>query len=72
MAGCESGNASSLFIVTASPKIQSLSTIVIEGQVMLVGMEGVTHYHTTSVQPPWAKQFAARRRIGSHIFYGPK
>ena len=51
---------------------QGLSKIVIEGQVMLTGMEGVTHYHTTSVQPPWAKQFAAKRRIGSHIFYGPK
>tara|TARA_R100001163_G_scaffold6920_1_gene7474 strand:+ start:405 stop:878 length:474 start_codon:yes stop_codon:yes gene_type:complete len=51
---------------------QSLSTIVIEGQVMLVGMENVTHYHTVNVKPLWAKQFAARRRIGSHIFYGPK
>ena len=30
---------------------------------------GVTHYHSVSVNPPWAKRLKILGRYGNHIFY---
>lgn len=30
---------------------------------------GATHYHTTAVNPKWAKRFPRTAKIGSHVFY---
>ena len=30
---------------------------------------GATHYHTTAVNPKWARRFPQTAKIGSHIFY---
>jgi spore germination cell wall hydrolase CwlJ-like protein len=30
---------------------------------------GATHFHTTKVQPRWAKRFPNTARIGTHLFY---
>lgn len=32
-------------------------------------LEGATHYHTTKVNPPWAKTKTKIVQIGEHIFY---
>ena len=48
---------------------QYLAGLVIESQLMLVGMENATHYHATTVRPQWAQRFVVCKRIGSHIFY---
>tara|TARA_B110000090_G_scaffold106498_1_gene119520 strand:- start:93 stop:752 length:660 start_codon:yes stop_codon:yes gene_type:complete len=32
---------------------------------------GATYYHTTSVQPPWARRFEHTATIGIHKFYKP-
>lgn len=34
-----------------------------------IQLEGVTHYHTPSVQPYWSKVFVKVTSIGDHIFY---
>ncbi len=31
--------------------------------------QGATHYHTTAVNPRWARAYPRTARIGSHIFY---
>lgn len=31
--------------------------------------EGATHYHTTAVNPRWARKFPRTARIGVHLFY---
>lgn len=32
---------------------------------------GATYYHTTAVQPRWARRFTQTARIGVHLFYRP-
>lgn len=34
--------------------------------------EGATHYHSSSVNPPWVRSMRPVGRIGSHLFYSPK
>jgi spore germination cell wall hydrolase CwlJ-like protein len=31
--------------------------------------DGATHFHTTAVNPRWARRFPQTARIGSHLFY---
>jgi spore germination cell wall hydrolase CwlJ-like protein len=31
-----------------------------------------THYHTTEVNPRWARKLVRTARIGAHVFYRPK
>lgn len=33
--------------------------------------DGATHFHNTSVNPPWARTYDRTAQIGAHIFYRP-
>ena len=48
---------------------QSLARLVLETNLVLLGLENATHYHTTTVNPSWAAHFQPCLKIGEHIFY---
>jgi len=48
---------------------QGLAELLLESRIELVGIGGATHYHATTVQPPWAKDMERLQTVGDHIFY---
>ena len=46
-----------------------LATMLLSNRVQMIGLEDVTHYHATWVNPKWAGHMQKKTRIGSHIFY---
>ena len=46
-----------------------LATMLLSNRVQMIGLEDVTHYHATWVNPKWAGHMQKRTRIGGHIFY---
>jgi spore germination cell wall hydrolase CwlJ-like protein len=51
---------------------RSLAKIVLDSHLMLQGLENATHYHATTVHPPWAERFRPCKQIGGHIFYASR
>ena len=48
---------------------KALAAAAITNNPMIDGLEKATHYHSTSVQPQWAKRFQSCKKIGAHVFY---
>tara|TARA_R100001244_G_scaffold96175_1_gene72044 strand:+ start:29 stop:538 length:510 start_codon:yes stop_codon:yes gene_type:complete len=53
----------------AFQKAFRLASIVLNNDVLIIGLEKITHYHTRRVFPKWAHKFKPRASIGLHIFY---
>ena len=51
-----------------------LADLIIEQDLVIVGLEDATHYHATSVLPSWSKSHKVtfRRKVGRHVFYTEK
>ncbi|MFD2738493.1 cell wall hydrolase [Sulfitobacter aestuarii] len=58
--------------IIAEPKafsrVSKVARAAIDGQAPKL-TDGATHYHTTAVNPRWAKVFTRTTRIGQHLFY---
>ena len=51
---------------------QDLAKLLTINRVHIIGLEDVTHYHATWVQPSWSKELERRQQIGDHIFYAQR
>lgn len=49
-------------------RVGKVARVVIDGNAPKL-TNGATHYHTTAVNPRWAKVYTVTARIGVHIFY---
>jgi spore germination cell wall hydrolase CwlJ-like protein len=54
---------------TAWELANNLARLVVETDLEIDGLYGVTHYHATYVTPSWLHQVQYRTRIGQHRFY---
>lgn len=52
----------------AFARVQKVARATLDGRVPPL-TEGATHYHTTAVQPGWARVYTRTARIGVHVFY---
>ena len=70
------------FSYTCDGKFEKIANTAVYNQLVVIaramidgGMRqlsgGATYYHTTSVQPSWARRFEHTATIGIHIFYKP-
>lgn len=54
-------------------KAKAIAKMMIEdGEYISVVGDGVTHYHSTSVEPYWIADYTESQRIGDHVFYTEK
>jgi spore germination cell wall hydrolase CwlJ-like protein len=53
---------------TAYARVSKVARAVIDGKPPKL-TKGATHYHTTAVNPSWARVYTKTARIGVHIFY---
>ena len=49
-----------------------IAGILMSTEVVMAGLENVTHYHAITVQPPWAMVLKRKQRIGEHVFYAKR
>ncbi|MFC3615252.1 cell wall hydrolase [Lutimaribacter marinistellae] len=63
------GRAETISERRAYERVAKVARMVIDGATQNALTDGATHYHTTHVNPRWAKVFAETARIGRHIFY---
>ena len=47
----------------------NIAAMLLSTNITIEGMQKATHYHTTTVQPRWARKWKPCRRIRQHIFY---
>ncbi|MCX7559312.1 cell wall hydrolase [Sulfitobacter sp. F26204] len=52
----------------AFARVGKIARLMIDGQVPKL-TEGATHYHTTAVNPRWARVYTRTAKIGVHLFY---
>ena len=48
---------------------RDLADLILEQDLIIVGLEDATHYHATWVRPRWAHALRRCLRVGGHIFY---
>ena len=53
-------------------RAMKIADLLLFTRVEVAGLEGATHYHSTSVQPSWSTVLVKREQIGEHIFYARK
>ncbi len=46
-----------------------IAGLLVATDVVVEGLEDATHYHCTTVQPPWATGLVLLQRVGDHKFY---
>ncbi len=63
------GRAETIAERRAYERVAKVARIVLDGVTQNALTDGATHYHTTNVNPRWARVFAETTRIGQHIFY---
>ena len=51
---------------------RDIAGILMSTEVVMVGLENVTHYHAVTVQPSWATSLKRKQRIGEHVFYAKR
>jgi len=51
---------------------RDLASMLMTTGVTMVGLDQATHYHTTAVNPYWAKSLVRVEQIGRHVFYAQK
>lgn len=52
----------------AFAKVGKVAKLLVNGAPRAL-TDGATHYHTTAVNPRWARKFPRTARIGVHLFY---
>ncbi|MDF1728979.1 MAG: cell wall hydrolase [Sulfitobacter sp.] len=62
------GHAENIAEPRAFARVGKVAAAVIEGRAPAL-TEGATHYHTTAVNPRWARVYKRTARIGQHLFY---
>ena len=62
------GHAEKIGEPTAYARVSKVARAIIDGKSPAL-TNGATHYHTTAVNPRWAKVYTKTARIGVHIFY---
>lgn len=72
-AGCQfsfacDGHADTIREKAAYDRVAKIARLMMDGAPRaLTG--GATHFHTTNVNPKWARRFPNTAKIGSHLFY---
>jgi len=51
---------------------RDIAGILMSTEVVMAGLENVTHYHAVTVQPPWAMVLKRKQQIGEHVFYAKR
>jgi spore germination cell wall hydrolase CwlJ-like protein len=62
------GHAENISEPKAYARVSKVARAIIDGKSPAL-TNGATHYHTTAVNPRWAKVYTKTARIGVHIFY---
>ena len=62
------GHAEVIAEPAAFARVGKIARYILDGKVPSL-TDGATHYHTTSVNPRWAKVYTRTARIGVHLFY---
>ena len=62
------GNAEVISEPRAYARVGKVARAVIDGKAPKI-TKGATHYHTTAVNPNWARVYKRTARIGVHLFY---
>ena len=52
----------------AFSRVSKVARVILDGKVPKL-TDGATHYHTTAVNPKWARVYTKTARIGDHLFY---
>ena len=47
----------------------NIAAMLLSTDITVDGLQKATHYHTTKVQPRWARKWKPCQRIKEHIFY---
>ena len=48
---------------------RNLAAMLLSTRIQVEGLGNATHYHTTSVWPPWSTRLRRQMQIGRHVFY---
>lgn len=62
------GNAEVISEPKAFSRVGKVARAILDGKAPKL-TEGATHYHTTAVNPNWARVYTRTARIGVHLFY---
>lgn len=62
------GKSDAIRETRAYERVGKIAAIMLAGTERTL-TEGATHYHTTSVNPSWARKFPKTTKIGVHVFY---
>ncbi len=62
------GNAETIHEPRAFERVAKVARAVLDGAGAPL-TKGATHYHTTAVNPAWARTYTRTARIGVHVFY---
>ena len=49
-----------------------IAGLLVATDVVVEGLEDATHYHCTTVQPPWTTGLKKRKKVGDHVFYSAR
>ena len=49
-----------------------IAGLLVATDVVVAGLEAATHYHCTTVKPPWATGLKKRKKVGDHVFYSAR
>ena len=49
-----------------------IAGLLVATDVVVAGLEDATHYHCTTVKPPWATGLKKRKKVGDHVFYSAR
>lgn len=62
------GHAEVIAEPRAFARVGKIARLMMDGKVPAL-TEGATHYHTTAVNPRWARVYTRTAKIGVHLFY---
>lgn len=62
------GNPENIGEARAFEQVGKVAKVMLSGAPRAL-TDGATHYHTTAVNPRWARKFPLTARIGVHLFY---
>lgn len=49
-----------------------IAGLLVSTDLVVEGLEDATHYHCTTVQPPWTTGLKKRKKVGDHVFYSAR
>jgi len=62
------GRADTIREKAAYNRVAKIARVMMDGAPRTL-TKGATHFHTTNVNPKWARRFPNTAKIGSHLFY---